>query len=336
MNNLTKWGLSHPSYMNEERLLARIISEQRGMYKLVCDKGIYNGIVSGKMMNTSTERSDFPAIGDWVVIEHTGDSKNTKITDILPRYSILSRQVAGKKSDEQIIATNIDTIFICMSVNHNYNIKRLERYLSIAWDSGAMPVVLLTKSDLCNDIDEKINEIEKIAFGISVYPVSIYNPDSINTLLEKHLDSGKTISFVGSSGVGKSSIINMILGEEAIKVGEIRNDDQGKHTTTNREMYLSSNGTIIIDTPGMRELQLLDNEEGLDRTYQDIVNLSSECKFRDCTHTKEPDCAIKKALNDGRLTEPRYNNYLKLKREIAFFERKQKEKEKMKNKKRKR
>lgn len=311
--------------------VGRVAIEHRALYKIFTTEGEILGNVSGKMQHAALSREDYPAVGDWVIIDRTDASTgNAVIHGILPRKSKFSRKIAGNKSDEQIIATNIDYLFICMSLNKDFNLKRLDRYLIMAWDGGANPVILLTKSDLCSDegfIEERLNEIETVAYGVDTHIISSHNEVGIEDL-DKYIDKGVTMAFLGSSGVGKSTLINKLIGEEKLLTKEIRgDDDKGMHTTTHRELVPLKGGGIVIDTPGMRELHILDAGTGLESTFKDIEELALTCKFNDCSHKSEPGCAIKESIINGTLTEDRFENYLKLQKESAFIERKNKLKE---------
>jgi ribosome biogenesis GTPase / thiamine phosphate phosphatase len=275
-----------------EYTLGRILSQEKDLYRMITAEGEYLAKVSGKFRYQAAHPSDFPAVGDFVMAGGIGKGTQAVIHQVLPRKSVFMRKAAGSDRKEQLVATNIDIVFLCMALNQDFNVRRLERYLSIAWDSGAKPVVVLTKSDICEDIEEKL----------------------------PYLSAGTTAAFLGSSGVGKSTLVNRLLGEERLATGDIRNDDKGRHTTTHRELLFLPDGGMVIDTPGMRELGMWDAKSGIDRTFSDIEELALQCRFRDCTHTVESGCAVQKALKNGTLSKERMQSYQKLKTENDYME----------------
>lgn len=309
--------------LHEHTAVARVISEHRQKYKLFDGQLELTGEVSGKFQYQASVKSDYPSVGDWVIIEKIQNENKAIIQKVLPRFSQFARQSAGDKTEEQIVAANIDAVFLVMALNNDFNIRRLERYLLLAYDSGAQPVIVLTKRDLCDDVDQKVTEVEKIAFGIPIITVNNITGEGIEDL-RVFLTEGKTISLLGSSGVGKSSLLNAILGETKQLTQEVReDDDRGKHTTTHRELFFIPQGGMIIDTPGMREIQLWSGEGDIGTTFADIDQLAQHCKFSNCVHEHEPGCAVHLAIQNGELTEDRLTSYRKLLKELAYAERKQ-------------
>jgi ribosome biogenesis GTPase len=312
---------SFAPYSQQGYIAGRIAAEHKHIYRVYIEQGELLAAVSGKMRYEASGRRDFPAVGDWVVLSPTGEGKAT-IQAVLPRQSKFSRQTAGTTVEEQVIAANIDTVFLVAALNNDFNLRRLERYLTLAWESGANPVIILSKADLCNDINQKVLAIENIAPGVPVHVTSSQSGTGI-TELASHLRKGRTAALLGSSGAGKSTLINCLCGREAQKTAEIRqSDDRGRHTTTYRELIILPGGGLIIDTPGMRELQLWGTCEGL-QSFADISLLASQCRFKDCRHEGEPGCAVKAALENGRLDYDRYGNYRKLQKELAYLSRKE-------------
>lgn len=308
-------------------MAGRVSAVHSNLCQVLTEKGEITAAISGKVRDgiandvvfTGAEVV-FPAVGDWVLMIPDEKHNSGIIRMVLSRKSKFSRKAAGSVSQEQVIAANIDFAFIVASLNADLNLSRVERYLVTAWNSGAAPVILLNKADLCPIADEKVSEIEAIAPGVAVHAVSAMNRQGLQQL-DNYLTYGKTAVFIGSSGVGKSTIVNRLLGSDIIKVKEISDyKDKGHHTTTSREMYLLENGGIVIDTPGMRELQLWEGENGLSGTFEDIQEIASLCRFSDCRHQNEPECAVRVALENGTIERVRYKNYQKLQRELKFQE----------------
>ncbi len=321
--NIKKYGFSE-MFSNEipqdnQLAPARVLTQEKGFYRIISDKGEKMAEVSGKFRFQTTVSSDYPAVGDFVLVNWNESGNSAIIETLLPRKSAFIRKAAGESQQEQVVAANIDIAFLCMALNNDFNLRRLERYISIAWDSGAMPVVVLTKSDLCDDLEHKLAEVSSIAFGVDILVTTSTEENGYKELLP-FISDGKTTAFIGSSGVGKSTLINCLLGKEQLKTNGLRNDDKGRHTTTHRELFLLPSGGMVIDTPGMREFGMWDNDTGIERTFTDIEKLASQCKFRNCTHTNEPGCAIQKALETGELQIERWQSYQKLKAENDYIE----------------
>jgi ribosome biogenesis GTPase len=281
------------------------------------------GEISGKFHYTAETQEDLPAVGDWVTASLRIEEGRATIHHVLPRKSKFSRKVAGSVTQEQIVAANIDTVFIVNSLNHNFNLRRIERYLILAWESGANPVIILSKADLYEQVAERMNEVAAIAPGVPVFAVSSLTGSGLDEI-KGFLFEGSTTALLGSSGVGKSTLINSLMGDEVQKVQQISGfEDKGRHTSTHRELFILPNGSLMIDTPGMRELQMWDGEDGLSEAFDDIEQLSKQCKFTDCSHRNEPGCAVKAAIKNGSLSYDRFENYKKLQKEIKFIEEKQ-------------
>ena len=272
------------------------------------------------MTYDARDRADLPAVGDWVSIEPI-DGKQAVIREIEPRRSAFVRKVAGFESDAQIVAANVDVVFVVEPLDPGPNVRRIERYLTVAWESGAMPVVVLTKSDIGEDVADSLASVESSAPGVDVHAVSAVTGDGLDGL-RAYLENGSTAATLGPSGAGKSSLINALAMAEVMATNEIRWDGKGRHTTTHRELVDIPSGGSIIDTPGMRELQLWEGDDGIDRSFSDIAAFAEQCKFRDCAHESEPGCAVKAALDSGELSAERYANYCKQLRELAAIARK--------------
>ena len=305
-------------------LPARIAVQQKDRFIIFCEKGEFQSEVSGKFRHKALSKAEYPTVGDWVAITIKPDGDGAVIHSLFPRKSKFSRKavLAGGpkygdgKTEEQVLSANIDTAFIVSGLDGEYNLRRLERYISVAWDSGTSPVVLLNKSDLCGDVDRIASEVESTVIGVPVHSVSAIIKESLE-ILKDYLGKGKTVSFLGSSGVGKSTIINSLLGYDRQKTNEVRESDRrGRHTTTYRELIVLPDGGILIDTPGMREIEIWGDQNGLSKAFDDIEELADQCRFNDCVHGNEPGCAVKKALDNGDLDADRYQNYLKLQKEL--------------------
>ena len=309
-----RWAALAAQY--PELTVGRITLQEKGMYRIRTSMGGQNALVSGKFQFDAQSPSDYPAVGDYVMAS-CADLDTAVIHQVLPRKSLFVRKAAGTSKTEQVVAANIDTVFLCMSLNNDFNLRRLERYLSVAWESGADPVVVLTKADLCGDLPQKQREVEAIAMGVDILTTSAMESDGYRQIMP-YITQGRTVAFVGSSGVGKSTLINRLLGEERLATDGLRNDDKGHHTTTHRELLFLPNGAMVIDTPGMRELGMWDAASGVEQTFGDIEELAARCRFRNCSHSGEPGCAVRAALESGHLDAGRWLSYQKLKNENSY------------------
>jgi ribosome biogenesis GTPase len=306
----------------DECVAARVVSQQRGLWRVVGEFDECWAEPSGKFRKESEEGGDWPAVGDWVAVEMRPEKQSALIQRVLPRRSRFVRKVAGKQIAEQVIVANIDVALIVAALDGDFNVRRIERYLAQCWESGARPVVVLNKADACADASELAAQIEGIAKGVPVLLVSAKTGEGLEAL-ETHFKRGQTIVLLGSSGVGKSSLVNRLLQEERQSTFVVReSDSRGRHTTTSRELFVLPNGAMMIDTPGLRELQLWNAGEGIAQTFADVDELASQCRFSDCQHRKEPGCAVQEAIAGGSLVEDRLESWRKLQREQEFLERK--------------
>ncbi|MCI6060672.1 MAG: ribosome small subunit-dependent GTPase A [Dorea sp.] len=321
---MKQYGLSESFEKSSEQFagltVARILSQEKGIYRLVSSQGEKLGEISGRFHYEIQTKSEYPAVGDFVMADWNENGGNAVIHHVLPRKSSFIRKAAGEKNEEQVVAANIDTVFLCMSLNQDFNLRRLERYVSIAWNSGALPVVVLTKSDLCEDPDHKLKEVSSVAAGVDILLTNAKEKTGYEQIYP-YLTEGRTIAFIGSSGVGKSTLINCLLGKKYLDTNGLRNDDKGRHTTTHRELILLPSGGMVIDTPGMRELGMWDAGDGIDQTFSDIEELAQRCRFRNCTHSgREPGCAVQEAVEQGELSMDRLRSYQKLMNENRYVE----------------
>jgi ribosome biogenesis GTPase len=301
----------------------RIAVENRDNYVVLTDNQEYRAEVTGKLLFNANSSSELPKVGDWVVVSIFETEKKSIIHEVLPRQTKFSRKIAGKKTEQQILATNIDYIFIVQSCDDDFSLRRLERQLVMVHEGGVQPIVVLNKIDLCDNYEDYISQITRIVHDTEIVAVSAKTDLGLDRL-KNCLKQGKTYAFIGSSGVGKTSLINKIIGEEIYKTHEVRDkDSKGRHTTSRRELIVIPAGGLLIDTPGLREFQLWEADEGLDEVYSEIADLSDGCRFSDCTHTQEIGCAVIEAVENGILSHDRYESYLKLSRELAYLKNKQ-------------
>jgi ribosome biogenesis GTPase len=307
---------------NQDCIPGRVTLEHKRIYRVMTESGELMAEITGKMRYQADGREDYPAVGDWVVLSPRYQEGKGTIHGILPRFSKFSRKVAGETTEEQIVATNINTVFLVNALNQDFNLRRLERYLLLTWESGANPVVVLTKADLCEDVESIVSQVESVAFGVPVHVTSAKDHTGLEPL-QAYLGEGQSVALLGSSGAGKSTLTNYLLGEAKQLVQEIREEDgRGRHTTTHRELVFLPSGGMIIDTPGMRELQLWEADGAMSQSFSDVEELANRCFFRDCKHENERNCAVREAIESGSLDEKRYQSYLKLQRELAYLERK--------------
>lgn len=311
---------------SEDFSVARVISEHKGLYEILNENGRFSAKITGKQMLKASSREDYPAVGDWVLINEINQGQAV-IQGILPRKTIIKRSYGdknrmGSKTNIQIIGTNIDVAFVVESVDRDYNLNRFERYFAINKEQGIKSVIILNKVDLISkeNLDLMISQIKKRFSDVDIILTSTANNQGLEEL-KLYIEKRKTYCFLGSSGVGKSSLINKLIEEDVIKTGEISEyTGRGKHTTTSREMYFLKNKGMVIDNPGIREVGMTDTNNGLDDVFNEIAELEKYCKYKDCSHTNEPGCAVLKAIKEGCLNRDKYDNYINLKKEAEYYE----------------
>ena len=292
--------------------------EHRSEYVIYTEHGELRAELAGRLRHGD----EHPAVGDWVAVALRPSEGRATIHAVLPRRSAFTRKVAWAETKPQVVAANVDVVFVVCGLDANYNVRRIERYLTLAWESGAQPVVLLTKADLCDDVDPRVFEVESIAFGVPVHAVSAPHGDGLETV-RSYVPAGRTAALLGSSGVGKSTLVNALVGEELLATQGLRDDGRGRHTTSHRQLVPLPEGGLVLDTPGMRELQLWDADEGMQAAFADVDALAAQCRFADCAHREEPGCAVRAALAGGTLDVERFESWGKLQRELERLARKQ-------------
>ncbi len=299
----------------------RVIAQHRGLWRVVLESGEADAEVSGKMRHAAEESGAWPAVGDWVAVD--GDPRGrVRINSILPRRTEIVRKTAGRKLEQQVLAANVDIAWLVMGLDADYNLRRLERYLAMAWDAGVRPVVILNKRDLCGEVQTRTADVEQLALGTPVFAVSAATGEEVDRLVHT-LQAGVTLVLLGSSGTGKSTLTNRLMKADLQPTQAVRaGDSRGRHTTTSRQLFTLSTGAMLIDTPGLRELQLWEASAGIVRAFADIEGFAMNCRFQDCSHEGEPGCAVEAAIVAGELAPERLENYRKLQREHKFLERK--------------
>jgi len=302
-------------------ILGRVSIVHRSQYLVFTSLGEARAEAIGTLLYNAEDASELPAVGDWVAAQQVGPAQ-AMVHAVLPRRTVFARRAPGTRHEQQVVAANVDLVFVVCGLDGDFNVRRIERYLTLARESGADAVVVLNKADLCDNLDARIAEVQRIAAESPVICISAQTSEGVEPL-KNFIASGQTVALLGSSGVGKSTIVNQLLGENRQQVREVReSDSRGRHTTTHRELLPLPSGGALIDTPGMRELQLWAGQGSLDSAFSDIAELADDCRFRDCTHTVEDGCAVQAAIRDGSLDPERGESYQKLRAEVAFHERK--------------
>jgi ribosome biogenesis GTPase len=303
----------------------RVAIEFNQIFRIYIEDGELDAVTAGRLKHRARGRAELPAVGDWVAVRKRPEEDRGVIMAVLPRRSAFTRRAAGEATGEQVVAANVDVVFVVMGLDRDYNVRRLERYLVMARESGASPVILLTKPDLCSDLAAHLREVTSLAGDIVVHVVNPKRGEGLEQL-QGDLGAGTTATLLGSSGVGKSTLINRLVGADVLRTREVRaSDSRGRHTTTHRELVVLPGGGLVIDTPGMRELQLWDAGDSVRETFDEIEALAPGCHFTDCRHRDEPRCAVKAAVAEGKVAAGRLESYIKVQEELATLARQQEE-----------
>jgi ribosome biogenesis GTPase / thiamine phosphate phosphatase len=317
----------HPGFDDQVKP-GRVITESAQLYRVHTDTGENWAMLTGSLLNTIAEKSEFPAVGDWVSVDTTSGHQHWIIREVLPRYSSLVRKAAGRTTEAQVLASNVDYVFVVNGLDggRNFNLRGIERYVTACWESGAEPIVVLNKADLCDDVEAAVLQAESVAPGARVIAVSALTGSGFEEIARIAAPE-KTIVLTGRSGVGKSSIINQLAGEQIMDTGGQReNDLRGRHTTTHRELVRLDSGALLIDTPGLREMQLWVDEESVQSAFPEIDQYADDCRFRDCSHTREPGCAVQEAVARGDIEQSRFESYFDMQKELKYLQSRQDDK----------